>query len=150
MSDTVLHLPVALRLDCLGASMEVRRHALAVGWSAKDAEETALLVAELTTNAVVHGGGGTCTVRVSPEHCELVVEDRGRGFSPAVLAHHRESECLGNEGPRPPRQLHESLGGGLASARRLATSLLLENRVEGGARVVARRQALRPQPLSWR
>ncbi len=129
------------RLDCLGISARVRGWALAQDWPDVAAGELALLTAELTTNAVLHGGGGRCSVELGPDHCELVVEDEGPGFTLPVLEDAGRSWSLTAAGPREPGEPAQTvgLGSGLASARRFSDLLELENRPTGGARVRATR-----------
>ncbi len=124
--------PVASRADCLGAGAVARSLAQRAGWGALDAGELAILVLELTTNAVRHGGPGTCRVTVEDERASVVVEDSGAGFPRSVLAGEPgELAALGI------RRVPGGLGEGLACARRLADELSLENRPEGGARARA-------------
>jgi len=128
--------PVRTRAEVLGAASQAR--ALAALAGAGRSEQLALVVAELGGNAVRHAGGGTVRVEVGPAGWVVEVEDEGPGLSAAVLQDSGRSDRLGAEGVRPPGDGRRSFGSGLASVRRLATRLELENRRGGGTRVVAR------------
>lgn len=132
------------RADCLGAGVLVRTLARGAGWSDVEAEELALLVIELATNAVRHGGGGRCRVELGGAELRLTVEDSGGGFPAPVLEDGGRSDGLGAGGPVPPLE-RRGLGSGLAAARRLADELHLSNPSSGGAHVFARRRRRHPR-----
>ena len=118
------------RPDCVGLGLTVKRQARAEGWPELDCAEIALLVIELCTNAVNHGGGGTCRVLVTAREVRIEVEDQGPGFPDWVL----------ENAPRPRTR---GLGAGIACVRRLAHLLRFENPPRGGARAVAARYRLK-------
>jgi anti-sigma regulatory factor (Ser/Thr protein kinase) len=130
------------RASCIGAGLQAEELARAMGWSVKQAGELCLLVIELCTNADRHAGGGKCAVALTAEGCDVVVEDEGPGFSPALLA--RFATGLSVEDLLHPigMRADRGLGAGLDSARRLATRIALENRPGRGA--VARARVDRP------
>ncbi len=132
-------LPLRSRADCVGLGLSARRSALDCGWSERDAAEISLLVIELTTNAVNHGGGGHCAISVSPRELRVEVEDEGPGFPPWARD--------GTEPPLPPEPRIRGLGAGLACARRLSHLLRLENRLPRGARAVAARYRMKDRPV---
>ncbi len=130
---------VSSRVDVLGVCSTVRDDALAAGLTARQAEELSLVVAELGTNAVLHGRGGTIAVTLDRRGWQVEVRDRGPGFTQPVLVDAGRSDRLGPAGVRLAGDGVRSFGSGLAAARRLSTELSLHN--EGpGARVVATRR----------
>jgi anti-sigma regulatory factor (Ser/Thr protein kinase) len=132
--------PLVTRADCVGLGLSVKRQAQSFGWSEREAAEISLLVIELTTNAVRHAGGGHCTVACDTREVRVEVEDDGPGFPAWIIEGKPAPESLL---PRP-----HSLGAGLSCARRMAHLLRLENRQPRGARAVASRYRLKPQPAT--
>ena len=134
------HLAVAVqsRVEVLAIAADARKLGFACGFDAREAEELALVVAELGMNALKHGGGGgLVSIAVSAEGWTVEAEDGGRGFPPAVLADAGRSDHLGAAGVRAPADGQSSFGSGLASVRRLSSRLNLNNRRGGGAHVAA-------------
>ena len=141
---TRLSATVQRRLDVLAAASEARASALSFGIAAKQADELALVVAELGMNALNHGQGqGTVEVSVDSSGWVVGVDDSGPGLSAAVLADAGRSDHFGANGARPLGD-GGSFGSGLASVRRLSTSLELANKASGGARAVASRTLSSP------
>jgi serine/threonine-protein kinase RsbT len=123
------------RADCVGLGLAAREEALACGWSAREGGELSLLVVELATNALRHGGAGTCRLEIDARKAQVEIEDDGPGFPEWVLERHRHAERV--EGGRPHRA--GGLGAGLDCCARLADALHLENKANRGARVLALR-----------
>lgn len=121
------------RVDCFGAGVWAEQMATAMGWELRDAGELSILVGELCTNAVRHGGGGECSLLITPLSALVDVLDRGPGFAADVLD--------GTRKPEPGVLPERGLGEGLASVRRLADEVFLENAGAGGAHVCAKRRA---------
>ncbi len=142
---------VQRRLDVLAFASEARALALGEGIAAKHAEELALVVAELGMNALNHGAGhGVVEVAIDSGGWSVGVEDSGLGLSDAVLADAGRSDHFGANGARPLGD-GGSFGSGLASVRRLSTSLELANKISGGARATASRTlSLSEAPLEDR
>jgi anti-sigma regulatory factor (Ser/Thr protein kinase) len=128
------------RADCLGAGVEVKRRALGLGWSTREAEELCLVVIELGTNAVRHAGSGTLTIVLEPRRCQVQCEDRGGGLSPAVLADCGQTDGASADGPRIPGERRPGLGSGLAAVRRLTDRLEMFNKPTQGAIVRAEKK----------
>jgi len=118
------------RADCLGAAAKARECLERAGWSAREAGELAVVVAELTSNAIRHAGSGECELEVAPRGWTVTVRDDGPGFP---------AEILRDGGRTDGVQPRVGLGSGLSCARRLAGELKVENLVPTGARVVARK-----------
>jgi anti-sigma regulatory factor (Ser/Thr protein kinase) len=143
-------LSIRVRADCAGAAVHARQLAVLAGWDRLEAEEFGLVVMELVSNVVRHATGGFCWLEADAQVLKAVVEDRGAGFSPAVLRDAGRNDRLGGEGVLPPGQRQgKGLGSGLACARRLTTELTLENLDRGGARVVATRKRMERR-TKWR
>ena len=138
-------LEVISRADCVGTGLLVKQRALLLGWNGFEAAELCLIVVELAINSVRHGRGGECFVALDHQRLVLVVLDEGPGFSPEVLSDHGRTDGMNRSGPVPPgKRAPGRLGSGLASTRRLADELVLENRLPRGARIVARRELRSP------
>jgi anti-sigma regulatory factor (Ser/Thr protein kinase) len=133
-----IEVAVASRLDAVAGALAARDMVKAAGMDELRAAELQLVVAELAGNAVCHAGSGVLRLRIDGSWVEISVEDRGSGFSPAVLQDAGRSDHLGVNGVRPPADGVRSFGSGLACARRLSQTLTLENLPGGGARVCAR------------
>lgn len=127
---------VRSRVDVLGLCAEVRRAAIGAGLDLKQAGELSLVVAELGTNAVLHGRGGSISVLIDLDGWAVSALDCGPGFSDAVLADAGRSDRLGSDGIREAGDGGRSFGSGLASVRRLSSSLTLQN-CSGGGRAIA-------------
>ncbi len=138
---------VRSRTESLAAAAYARSMARAFQYPERESEALALVVAELAGNAVRHGGGGHLVLSIGHSSWQVVVQDSGPGFTVSVLADAGRSDRLGPDGPVASGTPHASLGSGLAATRRLASQLVLGNRPEGGARVVASR-SLEPIPFS--
>lgn len=126
------------RVDVLGFCAAVRDHAASSGLDTRRAGELALVVAELGTNVVLHGGGGELAVTLSHAGWTVHATDAGPGFTAAVLEDAGRSDHLGAHGVREPGDGGRSFGSGLAAVRRLSDSLTLHNEPRG-ARVTAQR-----------
>ena len=134
------HLVAAVqsRVEVLAIAADARALGAACGFDSREAEELALVVAELGMNALKHGGGGgLVNIALSAEGWTVEVEDGGSGLPPAVLADAGRSDHLGAAGVRPAGDGKQSFGSGLASVRRLSSRLELSNRRAGGARAAA-------------
>jgi anti-sigma regulatory factor (Ser/Thr protein kinase) len=132
------------RASCVGAGLQAEVLARASGWTVREAGELCLLVIELSTNAERHAGGGRCTLDLGAADCEVVVEDEGPGFPPALLARFSAGLPLEEILHPPDAPVERGLRAGLDSARRLAAHLTLENRPGRGA--LARARVTRAAP----
>lgn len=121
------------RASCVGAGLQAEALARASGWTIREAGELCLLVIELSTNADRHAGGGRCTLELNAGACDVVVEDEGPGFPPALLARFSAGLSLEEVLHPPASPVERGLRAGLDSARRLAARLTLENRPGRGA-----------------
>lgn len=126
------------RLAVLALCEAARRLAASVGLPERERSALGLVIAELGTNAVRHGGGGRATVAVGPAGWAVSVTDDGPGFSEAVLADQGRSDHLGAGGVRGVDDVGGSFGSGLAGVRRLSDGLRLFNTTTGACAVALR------------
>ncbi len=82
--DVVITLDCATDVAVAGAS--VRAWAREIGLRSTVAAELATCAAELASNVVRHGGGGTLAVDGDPEHVWMRADDRGCGDPERVRA----------------------------------------------------------------
>jgi serine/threonine-protein kinase RsbT len=138
---------VRVPVDALWCSLECRRFAAALGFDRRSRDEIGIAVRELATNAVVHGHGGSLTLRArarrrgdgAPGGIEVVVKDRGPGIADPAHATRdgvSRGRCVAGEQFDPAR---ESLGVGLGAVLRLMDELELSNRTGGGLVATARK-----------
>jgi anti-sigma regulatory factor (Ser/Thr protein kinase) len=134
----VVTMPVEHRTDAMVAASWARRFGAHHGLAEPDAQALTVIVAELASNVVDHGGGGVLSIACARSGFEVEAVDRGTGLDAdpdalrsGALAHH----YVDDRGlPRP------GLGRGLDAVRRLSTQLSAERTAAGGLRVVARRR----------
>jgi len=117
-------LPVKHAGDSTVVAAAARRFAGRLGFSAVDAARFATAAAELASNVVRHGGGGSVVLCAAKGRLEVSAEDRGPG----------SAEKLGRlrHTPKPG-----GLGEGLNAVRRLMEGLAVQDREGGGVRVTA-------------
>ncbi len=114
--------------------------ALAAGFSHAIARQIGVCAAELASNAVRHGGGGTLHLRLLGETdpgIELLCIDRGPGIDDPTEAL-ADGWSAGRQ-RRPDEPLDGGLGAGLGAIARVMDQLTLERHGGGGAIVVTRR-----------
>lgn len=135
-----IRIELAADTDAVVAAAAARRFALAHGASARASQELAIVVAELASNALKYAGGGSMSVSMGDDG-RLLVEalDRGPGIAdPALALVDGVSEGRRvDQGEAPDRR---GLGAGLGAVRRLTDTLVIEPRVGGGTRVLARKR----------
>ena len=127
--------------DSIWCSRRCAQFAEAAGFGKTALWEIAIAVSELVTNVLKYAGRGQITIRRIAEPTpgiEISVEDEGPGIEdPAQVVVDGYSEWRGGT-PRPEGQ-RRSLGAGLGAVHRLMDQVQIDNRTEGGARVVARK-----------
>lgn len=139
------HYHVTSRAEAFACSTGVLHFARKLGFKPRAAHELEIIASELATNVLYHGHGGTVSVRAIGEPfagIEITAEDDGSGFDDiesALKDGFSRGKDLTSEVP-PTRR--DSLGAGLGAVERLADTLEIGNRDEGGARVVARKRLM--------
>lgn len=126
------HWPVRHQGDRFGSASKAMDIALQCGASKQAAWEIGTSVAELASNAVKHGGGGTVSVALETGarlSLHVTVSDSGPGFPEAKPE------------PEPERWAYrfagQGLGVGLEGVRRLMDEVHIDSRPGEGATVVA-------------
>jgi anti-sigma regulatory factor (Ser/Thr protein kinase) len=127
--------PVGIRVATLSeirrAGEPARSFAASIGFPAQDCDEIVLVVTELASNLVRHGGGGilTLTANVAPDQVGIQIESEDRG--PGIANFDRAvTDGYSTAG---------SLGTGLGAVNRLMDELELRPMPAGGAHIVCRR-----------
>lgn len=137
-------------VDAYWCGGECVRIAKAVGFDGHSLWELSIVVRELATNLVKFAGQGVLTLRHITEPqtgIEIVVEDDGPGIEDVEAAKqdgYSEGRFLAESDFSQPRR---GLGMGLGAVDRLMDTLTIENRPQGGLRIVARRWL--PTPKFW-
>jgi serine/threonine-protein kinase RsbT len=128
--------------DRFGLARVALKLGIRAGLSRKTALEISLAVAELATNAVRHGQGGTMRLRTTPaprRGVEVFVVDRGPGLDAAGEAFVDGFSEGRRLGPDAPRRRGQGLGIGLGAVRRLMDEVHVERCLDGSHAIVARR-----------
>jgi serine/threonine-protein kinase RsbT len=125
--------------DPIYCSLKSMEFAVAAGLSGTTLAELGIVVSELVTNVVRYAGTGVLTLRrlVEPQPgVQLTVEDHGPGIEDieAALA---DGYSQGMTQEQAPLGQKRSLGAGLGAVKRLMSEVTIENRPEGGVRIVA-------------
>jgi serine/threonine-protein kinase RsbT len=125
--------------DPIFCSLKSMEFAVTAGLSGTALAELGIVVSELVTNVVRYAGTGVLTLRrlVDPRPgLELTVEDHGPGIEDieAALA---DGYSQGQTLEQAPPGQKRSLGAGLGAVKRLMSEVAIENRPEGGVKIVA-------------
>ncbi len=68
------------------ASVQVKKNLRQLGVDAEVIRRVSIAMYEGEINMVIHAGGGTALVKVSPDYIEIVLEDHGPGIKDIDLA----------------------------------------------------------------
>ncbi|MFC1850204.1 ATP-binding protein [candidate division CSSED10-310 bacterium] len=126
----------------LGYAVEVKIIAQKIGFKTKGLSEIGIVVSELVTNVLKYANKGTLIIQhiIQPEKgIEIIVEDEGPGFDfpdKVLTDGFSEGQLLTDNQFLAPKK---SLGCGLGAVQRLMSSLSIENKSNGGARVVTQK-----------
>jgi serine/threonine-protein kinase RsbT len=115
--------------DVVRVRQEVRRRALAMGFSLVEQTKLVTAASELARNTLVHGGGGEATIgqlrHGELEGIQLTFRDEGPGI-PDVEQALRDGFTTGS-----------GLGLGLGGARRLVSALTIDSAPDRGTCITA-------------
>jgi anti-sigma regulatory factor (Ser/Thr protein kinase) len=121
---------IAVQVQERSQIAEVRRKVVQLGTSngfkAEELDRAALIVTELATNVIKHGGGGQVLVDASARGIDLIALDRGRGMADATVC---AADGFSTAG---------TLGHGLGAMRRQADEFLIASWPDRGTAVLAR------------
>lgn len=124
--------PVRHQSDRFGSAAKAIDIALRCGASRHVAWEIGTSVAELASNAVKHGGGGTVTISLESEArlaLHVTVRDQGEGFPVTQVTPRADITSYRGSG--------QGLGLGLEGVRRLMHEVHIDSRPGEGATVTA-------------
>jgi serine/threonine-protein kinase RsbT len=134
--------PVSYRIgfphDAIFCSRQAMAFAAGLGFDGADLHALGIVVSELVTNVLRYAGSGLLLLRrrEGPRvGVELTVEDHGPGIHDIESAM-RDGYSQGRAAEEVPPGERRSLGAGLGAVRRLLHEVSIENRPEGGVRVV--------------
>jgi serine/threonine-protein kinase RsbT len=133
---------VLSEIDSIACSRAAIAMASALGFDRKGANEIAIAVSELATNAVKHGGGGSITLRAIGDPApgvEVVARDDGPGIPDHEAVF--EDGFSGGKVVTPDDRLggKRNLGCGLGAVRRMMNTVSIESAPGKGTTVTARR-----------
>jgi serine/threonine-protein kinase RsbT len=126
----------------LAYAAEVKAFARLLGFNEKTVSEICIVVCELVSNVQKFARSGTLRIGMlndSPQGIELIVDDVGPGIPNIELA----IQDGFSEGDYIQEMdfIHQrkGLGCGLGAVKRLMNTLTIENKPEGGTRIVTRK-----------
>lgn len=126
-------IPVAGWVDAVIARSIASRIAAAAGFRPRACQEIAIVVSELATNLVRHGGGGTLEIVLEGAAFKVTSLDRGPGLRDIASAlQDRYSRGRMLDGDNLERS---GLGCGLGAVQRLTDRMEIRERSGGGLRV---------------
>lgn len=130
-------------LDSIWCSQETVAFAELLGFDSIGLSEIAISVSELVTNVVKYADEGSLTLsRIDSPRIgiQIIVEDDGPGISDidsALIDGFSEGHHLVDD--EVPIGKRRGLGAGLGAVQRLMSSVSIQNKPEGGTRVVAQK-----------
>lgn len=133
--------------DAIWCGAQSKRMAKEIGFVEIDQAKIAIVVRELVSNVVKYAGKGKITIRhveneqsnTSKTGIEIFVEDKGPGIEDLVDAlkdGYSQGRFIDGENYDPN---HQGLGAGLGSVCRFMDYISIENKPDGGLRVVVRK-----------
>ncbi|KYF89447.1 ATP-binding protein [Sorangium sp. So ce296] len=141
-SPPVFTIPVTREEDRFACAAEGAQIARWAGLSERAQHELAIAIAELVSNAVRHGGGGSISIRAIREDAlagsgrwgvEVIVRDSGPGIDPklAILEEvgpkSDRSPSSSSSARLAPRMPGQGLGVGLGAVHRLMSSVVIRS-----------------------
>jgi anti-sigma regulatory factor (Ser/Thr protein kinase) len=119
------------------ASGDVKDILKRLGFDPDVVRRTSIAMYEAEINMVIHAGGGTADVAISPERIEILLTDRGPGIADVALAM-REGYSTA---PDSVRELGFGAGMGLPNMKKYADDLNITTAVGKGTAVRIRMYA---------
>ncbi|WP_437603428.1 ATP-binding protein [Sorangium sp. So ce590] len=135
-------IPVTREEDRFACAAEGAQIARWAGLSERAQHELAIAIAELVSNAVRHGGGGSISIRAIREDAqagsgrwgvEVIVRDSGPGLDPKIAMledvgpKSDRSPSSSNSARLVPRMPGQGLGLGLGAVHRLMSSVVIRS-----------------------
>lgn len=115
------------------AAGKVKQILRGIGYEPQITRRAAIITYELEMNLVIHGGGGTLEVELSPEVIKIVTKDQGPGIPDVGLAMQEGYSTA----PLQVREMGFGAGMGLPNIRRWADKLTIETKVNQGTKLWA-------------
>ncbi|HHW05951.1 MAG TPA: anti-sigma regulatory factor [Clostridia bacterium] len=115
------------------AAGKVKQVLLGIGYDPQVARRAAIITYELEMNLVIHGGGGTLTVELSPDLIEISAEDHGPGIPDVNLAMQEGYSTA----PAHVREMGFGAGMGLPNIRRWSDKLTIATEINKGTKLLA-------------
>lgn len=115
------------------AAGKVKQVLLGIGYDPQLARRAAIITYELEMNLVIHGGGGTLTVELSPDLIEISAEDHGPGIPDVNLAMQEGYSTA----PAHVREMGFGAGMGLPNIRRWSDKLTIATEINKGTKLLA-------------
>ncbi|WP_437682839.1 ATP-binding protein [Sorangium sp. So ce131] len=146
------NIPVTREEDRFACAAEGAQIARWAGLSDRAQHEIAIAIAELVSNAVRHGGGGTISIRAIREEAptgsgrwgvEVIVRDSGPGLDPRLLQVDEagpksdRSPSSSSSARLVPRMPGQGLGVGLGAVHRLMSSVIIRSSPGVSTEVIA-------------
>lgn len=113
------------------ASSHIKKTLKQLGLPAALIKRTAISMYEAEINTIIHGGGGTCQVSITPASIRIVFEDHGPGIPDIDLA---MKEGYSTATPEV-REMGFGAGLGLPNIKKNSDELSIESKAGEGTRV---------------
>mgnify|MGYP006287932813 CR=1 FL=1 len=113
-------------------SGEVKKVLKQIGLSPSIIKRAAICIYEGEINMIIHAGGGTSTVEISPRAITLILEDAGPGIADIDLAMQEGYSTA----PEETRALGFGAGMGLPNMKKNSDDFEIESTPGGGTKVV--------------
>lgn len=138
----MFNIPVTREEDRFACAAEGAHIARWAGLSERAQHELAIAIAELVSNAVRHGGGGSISIRAIREDepsgsgrwgVEVIVRDSGPGLDPKLVIQEEAGPKSDRNPPSSPgarlmpRMPGQGLGLGLGAVHRLMNSVVIRS-----------------------
>ena len=117
---------------CAGeASGKIKKNLKELGFPTSIVRNVAIAVYEGEINMVIHGGGGTIDVEITPECISIILADQGPGIPDVSLAMQEGYSTA----PDNVRQLGFGAGMGLPNIKKYTDEMIIETEVGKGTTI---------------